>query len=128
MNRVKGITRARGYHSPQRSRGRNVFVLAALTLTVQCSVGSDDVEELSALERHSDLREVIDQTTLGARPIPETVASNVVTFDVEVLQGDTWTSSCPTAHDAPAKAVRVSCRWADSTDVVSRTFQVAHGR
>lgn len=74
------------------------------------------------------VRETIDLTGQSARPVSETVASQIAGFDVEVLCDDQWTDKYPprTRRPAPARAVRITCRWSDSEKPVTRTFTLRH--
>lgn len=78
----------------------------------------------------SDLvRETIDLTVPGAKPVPETIAVNVASFAVVALHDGEWlrTYLSNRRDSSQATAVRVSLRWLDSKRAYTQTFTVLHG-
>ena len=71
-------------------------------------------------------RRLRDDTHTDARPITTTIADDLVSFDVSVLDRDQWeplTAELAARLKDP-KAFRVACRFAESDGPISRTFLI----
>ncbi len=80
-------------------------------------------------EKGLDLvREVIDRTDAGARPVSETIGRHLASFALEVLAKNKWTTGQPAKDDRPedVQAVRVTLGLSGG-DPVTRTFVVSSG-
>lgn len=82
---------------------------------------------MAAADRPDDrvvVREVLDLTDPAAVPIRETLAKNVESFEVTVLQNKAWSTATAESKSAKdrASAVRVGIRWKGDHETTVRTF------
>lgn len=82
-----------------------------------CTVRYRLVRPPGRTDEYHLVRETLDRTLLSATPVPETLATNLAGFAVEVLAAGKWQRTYPVAGqpDAQPKLIRVTWTWNDGS-------------
>lgn len=70
------------------------------------------------------IRTVLDMTRAGAKPHREVLCYDIRALEVLVAVNEQWITPAAVEEGSPIAAVRVTCRWTDHAEAVSRIFLI----